>query len=278
MRAETEPGAATLLARFDGVSFAYPESARGERRSFRLEGLTFDIAAGEILGVIGPNSAGKTTLIRLLTKVVAPTSGVIRLAGRSLGAMSQWEVAREVAVVPQDLAQVFPFTVGEVVLMGRYPHAPGRFFEDGEDRARCREAMARTGVLDLAALPVARLGGGERQRVVLARALCQEPRLLVLDEPTTHLDLKHQAEIVALLRRLNRESGLTVLLVSHDLNLAAEIADRVLLLNDGRAERIGTPESVLEESTLSRVYGCAVVVDKHPLTRRPTVHIVWSSS
>jgi len=261
------------LVEVSQVSFAYSKSPR--IGSFRLAGLTFEIIPGEILGVIGPNSSGKTTLIRLLTKVVRPSNGEIRLAGRPISGMTRWDVARQVAVVPQDLPPAFPYTVAEMVLMGRYPHAPARFFEDDTDRARCRAAMAQTGVLDLAGQALGELSGGERQRVVLARALCQEPRLLVLDEPTTHLDLKHQADTVALLRRLRRGSGLTVLFVSHDLNLAAEIADRLLLLHDGRIERIGTPESVLEESTLSRVYGCAVVVDKHPSTRRPTVHVVW---
>jgi iron complex transport system ATP-binding protein len=268
MTSQTAP---TALAEFRDASFAYPKSPGG----FRLSGLTFDVVPGEILGVIGPNSAGKTTLIRLLTRVVSPASGVIRLAGRPLADMSRREVARLVAVVPQDLAPAFPFTVEEMVLMGRYPHAPGRYFEDETDRARAGAAMARTGVLDLAAVPVARLAGGERQRVVLARALAQEPRLLVLDEPTAHLDLKHQAELVALLRGLNRASGLTVLIVTHDLNLASEIAGRMLLLHAGRVERAGTPEAVLDEATLSRVYGCAVVVDKHPITRRPSVHLAW---
>ncbi len=135
--------------------------------------------------------------------------------------------------------------------------------------------MAETGVLELATAPVSALSGGERQRVVLARALCQEPRVLVLDEPTNHLDLRYQSETVALLRRLRQSTGLSALLVSHDLNLAAEIADRVLLLNEGRVERIGPAEAVLDESTLARVYGCPVVIEKHPITRRPTVHIAW---
>lgn len=263
------------LVEFRNVCFAYPAARRARARSFRLTDLAFDIAPGEILSVIGPNSAGKTTLVRLLTRVVRPSSGDIRLGGRPIRDLGQSDLAREVAVLPQDLPPSLPFTVAETVLMGRYPHAPGRFFEDRQDRARCRQAMAEAGVLDLATLPVGALSGGERQRVALARALCQEPRLLCLDEPTTHLDLKHQAGTVALLRRLHRSTGLTVLLVSHDLNLAAEVSDRVLLLNHGRVERIGAPESVLEESTLSRVYGCAVVVGKHPSTLRPTVHVVW---
>jgi iron complex transport system ATP-binding protein len=243
--------------------------------AFRLAGVTFDIARGEILGMIGPNSAGKTTVIRLLTRIVNPTGGEIRLGGRPLSALRRREVARRIAVVPQDLPGAAPFTAAEMVLMGRYPHAPDRFFEDARDRERCHEAMALTGTLDLATVPVARLSGGERQRVVLARALAQEPAILVLDEPTAHLDLRHQAETVALLRTLRRRAGLTVLLVSHDLNLAAEVSDRLVLLDAGRVERAGVPEAVLEESALARVYGCPIVVDKHPVTRRPAVHIVW---
>jgi len=263
------------LVEVRGVEFAYPGVRGAGPLRFRLGALTFDIAAGEILGVVGPNSAGKTTLIRLLSKVVAPLRGEIRLRGQPLAGLSRAEVARDVAVVPQMTPDALPVTVAEAVLLGRYPHGSGRFFESPADRAVSREAMAATGVLDLASVPVARLSGGERQRVVLARALCQEPQLLVLDEPTTHLDFRHQGELVGLVRRLQRRAGLTALIVSHDLNLAAEVADRILLLNDGRIERLGPPDAVLEEATLSRVYGCPVVVDKHPASRRPAIHLVW---
>jgi iron complex transport system permease protein len=270
-----DTGLQTSLVQFRDVSFAYPEAGHGQARRFRLAGITFDVLVGEILAVIGPNSAGKTTLIRLLSGVVTSLSGAIRVEGRPLAAMSAAEIARRVAVVPQDLPPDLPFTVAEMVLMGRYPHDPGRFFESDVDRARCRSAMAEMGVLELASLPVNRLSGGERQRAVLARALAQEPRLLVLDEPTTHLDLRYQAEMIALVRRLQRTRGLTTLIVSHDLNLAAEVGDRVLLLHEGQVERIGTPEAVFDETTLARVYGCPVVVEKHPTTRRPAVHIAW---
>jgi iron complex transport system ATP-binding protein len=263
------------LVELRGVEYTYPGARREGPSRFRLGALTFDIAAGEILGVVGPNSAGKTTLIRLLSKVVDPVRGEIRLGGRSLAALSHAEAARHVAVVPQAAPDILPLTVGEAVLLGRYPHGTSRFFETAADRAASREAMAAAGVLDLATVPLARLSGGERQRVVLARALCQEPRLLVLDEPTTHLDLRHQGELVGLIRRLQGQSGLTALIVSHDLNLAAEVADRVLLLNDGRNEGLGPPDAVLEEAMLSRVYGCRVVVDKHPVSRRPAIHLVW---
>ncbi len=264
----------TPLVELAGVDFRYPASER-PGRPFALSGLSLGIAAGEILGVIGPNSAGKTTLIRLLTKVLEPARGEIRLDGTPLTRLTRWELARHVAVVPQDIPPGLPFTVRQVVLMGRYPHAPRRFFETADDVAVAREAMALTGVEELADAPVESLSGGERQRVIMARALAQEPRLLVLDEPTAHLDLRYQVECVGLLRRVNRERGVTVLLVSHDLNLAGEVADRLLLLHEGRLARLGAPTEVLEANLLERVYGCAVVVDHGAARGRPVVRIAW---
>jgi iron complex transport system ATP-binding protein len=261
--------------RVDGVAFAYPPAGPRRGRPFALGGLSFEVAEGEILGVLGPNSAGKTTLIRLLTRVLGPTRGTIQVDGAALSAMTRAEVARRIAVVPQDVPQGLPFTVEQLVLMGRYPHAPRRFFETPEDVAVAREAMATTGVLELAATPVGTLSGGERQRVALARALAQRPRLLILDEPTAHLDLRYQVECVALLRRVNRERGTTVLLVSHDLNLAGELCDRLLLLAEGRIARLGTPEEVLEETLLATVYGCAVTVARNAVTGRPVVQLDW---
>src|SRR5713226_2548987 len=201
----------TALAEFRAVGFAYPASARYRARPFRLANLSFTIAPGEIVGVIGPNSSGKTTLIRLLTRVLEPGDGEIALEGKRLRDWGRAALARRVAVVPQGISREFPFTVEELVLMGRYPHAPGRYFEDPADRAIARAAMEATGVADLAAQRLESLSGGERQRAVVARALAQEPRLLVLDEPTAHLDLRYQAESAAMLRRLNRERGVTVL-------------------------------------------------------------------
>ncbi|HLC41232.1 MAG TPA: ABC transporter ATP-binding protein [Methylomirabilota bacterium] len=257
------------------VAFTYSSSANRTRTRFGLSGINCSVEEGEILGVIGPNSAGKTTLIRLLSKVLAPTSGVILLGGRRLSEMSRWEVAREIAVVPQDLPSGLPFTVAELVLMGRYPHRPGRYFEDERDRRTAEQAMRVTGVLDLAGQPFERLAGGERQRAVLARALAQEPRVLLLDEPTAHLDLRYQAETAGLLRRLNRERGVTILLVSHDLNLAAELSNRLLLLADGRIQMIGPPEHVINEELLEAVYGCPVHVGKNPESGRPNVQLLW---
>jgi iron complex transport system ATP-binding protein len=266
--------AVDLLVEFSRVGFRYPAGGAG----FALQEVSFALAPGEILAVVGPNASGKTTLIRLLSRVVRPGSGEIRLAGRSLARLPLPAVARQVAVVPQDLPRGLPYTVEDLVLMGRFPHAPGRFFETAEDRRAARRAMDLAGVGPLAAEPFEALSGGERQRVALARALAQEPRVLALDEPTAHLDLRYQAEVVGLLRRLNAASALTVLLVSHDLNLAAEVSHRMLLMQAGRVAGLGRPEEVLEEAVLERVYGCRVVVDKHPATGRPTVLPRWPGS
>jgi iron complex transport system ATP-binding protein len=263
------------LVEFRGVDFTYAQPERARERPFAFSDLSFTVEAGEVFGVVGPNSAGKTSLLRLLTRILVPTRGEVRIAGRSLPTLTAWQLARDVAVVPQEAPRPFPFTVGELVLMGRYPHAPGRFFEDTEDAAIAREAMAETGVLDLAPLPFEQLSGGERQRAMLARALAQRSRLLVLDEPTAHLDLRYQAQTAALLRRANRERAMTVLLVSHDLNLAAEVSDRLLLLAGGRVVRIGPPEAVLEERVLESVFGCPVTVDKSPTSGRPVVQVAW---
>jgi iron complex transport system ATP-binding protein len=252
----------TPLVEFRDVAFAYPRPAERRAHAFAFPGVSFAIERGEIFGVIGPNSAGKTSLLRLLTRVLRPQRGEIRLDGRAIAALPPWELARAVAVVPQEAPRPFPFTVEQLVLMGRYPHAPRRFFEDAADAAAARAAMIATETLPLAALPLEQLSGGERQRAMLARALAQQPHLLVLDEPTAHLDLRYQAETATLLRRLNRERGMTILLVSHDLNLAAELCDRLLLLRAGEIARVGPPIDVLEQSLLEDVFGCRVTVDK----------------
>ena len=268
----------TPLVELRDVEFAYP-AAGGPvpRQPFAIRALSVSVDDGEIFGVIGPNASGKTTLIRLLSRVLLPARGEILIAGRPLGALAREDVARDIAVVPQDVPQGFPYTVEELVLMGRYPHAPRRLFESAADREHARQALAATGVLDLRGERLDRLSGGERQRVMLARALAQCPRLLVLDEPTAHLDLRHQVECVGLLRRLNRESGLGIVLVSHDLNMAAEICDRLLLIDRGAAVGVGAPKVVLTEATLEAVYGCRIAVGTHSATGRPTVQLIWPS-
>jgi iron complex transport system ATP-binding protein len=208
---------------------------------------------------------------------VTAAAGEVRLEGHPIRRLDHAELARQIAVVPQDAPRPFPFSVEQLVLMGRYPHAPARFFESDGDRALATAAMEATGVLHLAALPLEQLSGGERQRAMLARALAQQPRLLVLDEPTSHLDLRYQAETAALLQHLNAERGMTVLLVSHDLNLAAEVCDRLLLLSGGRVARVGPPDEVLRREVLESVFGCAVVVEANPKSGRPVVQVAWPS-
>jgi iron complex transport system ATP-binding protein len=269
------PPAAAPVLELRNVEFAYGRAGTRQARPFSMAGLSLAVGRGEILGVIGPNSAGKTTLIRLVTRLLTPRAGEILLQGRRLAGVSLWELAREVAVVPQEAPPALRFTVEQLALMGRYPHAPARYFESPEDLAVARAAMAATGVLELAALPVDVLSGGERQRAMLARALAQEPDLLVLDEPTAHLDLRHQVECAALLERLNRERGTSILLVSHDLNLAGRLCDRLLLLAEGRIARLGRPAEVLDEELLRSVYGCDVAVELDATRGRRRVHVRW---
>ena len=258
----------TPLVEVSGVRFAYETTPV-------IGGVSFTVARGEILGVIGPNSVGKTTLLRLLSKVLVPQAGTILLAGRDLLRLRRADVARTVAVVPQDVALAFPFTVREFVLMGRYPHTPGRFFEAPEDLAAAEEALRAVGIAALADKPIQALAGGERQRVLVARALAQQPTLLLLDEPNAHLDLHHQVALAQMIQRLNLAEGVTVVLVSHDLNLAAELCDRLLLLAEGRVARLGTPAEVLEGPLLEKVYGCRVWVEPNPETGRPRVQVHW---
>jgi len=242
-----------------------------------LNGLTFDVKAGEILGIVGPNGSGKTSLLKLLCRILRPQTGDTALFGRDLTTMAQSEVARIVALVPQETQQIFPFTILETVLMGRYPHhqggrwSAGFGWESAEDLAVARQAMAYTDIVYLADRVVTDLSGGERQRCLIARALAQVPQILLLDEPTAFLDLQHQIEICSIIRRLNEEHGLTVVLVSHDLNLASQYCDRILMLKEGRLFRIGVPDEVINRDLIRAVYGCEVLVDRHPESGTPRV-------
>ncbi len=244
----------TALLEARGVSFAYGGRAV-------LHQVEVAVAAGEVVGVIGPNGCGKTTLMRLLAGVLPPQAGEVRLDGRGLSTYRRIEVARRVAVLAQDGGVEFPFTVLEVVLMGRAPHLPALGFPGAHDLAVARAAMARLDVVDLEGRAIDRLSGGERQRVLIARALAQAPRVLLLDEPTTHLDLGHQARLIDLLHDL-RQQGLGIVAVLHDLNLAALACDRLVLLAGGRIVCAGAPRAVLTVEVLRQAYGPAVrVVD-----------------
>ena len=242
-----------------------------------LDGVSFQVQAGEVLGVVGPNGSGKTSLLKVLARGLTPEEGRVSLFGQNLASMTQQDVARVVGVVPQDTQQLFPFTVAETVLMGRFPHRPrGRWsrgfgWESRHDIAIAEQAMITMDIGHVAHRVVTDLSGGERQRALIARALAQTPNVLLLDEPTAFLDLQHQVEICSLLRQLKESHGLTVVLVSHDLNLVGQYCDRILLLDNGQVARQGCPEEVIEPEVLERVYGCRVLVDQHPVSGLPRV-------
>jgi iron complex transport system ATP-binding protein len=241
----------------DRLSFAYGARAI-------LDDVSLAVAPGELLGVIGPNGGGKTTLVRLLSGVRRPDRGTVRLDGTPLATLARRELARRLAVVPQDPTLEFPFTALEVVLMGRAAHHPAMTLPGAHDVAIARAALARLDVGDVEDRPLDRLSGGERQRVLLARALAQEPSVLLLDEPTTHLDLRHQTGIYAVVHALRRERGVAVVCVLHDLNLAALYCDRLLLLAEGRVVHAGPPAAVLVPDLLTAAYRTPVHVGRSP--------------
>ena len=239
-----------------------------------LKNVSLTIAAGEVLGILGPNGSGKSTLLKILMRILVPQQGTIEWFGQPHAACSQAEISRRVAFVPQETQQAFPFTINEMVLMGRYPHHNrtwGLGWEGSQDRAVAMQAMRDLDVAHLGTRLITNVSGGERQRAVIARALTQEPEVLLLDEPTAFLDLHHQLDIARIIRRLNRERGLTVVLVSHDLNLASQYCDRLLLLREGEIVTVGSPEEVIAAASLEPVYGCSVLVDRHPQSGRPRV-------
>jgi iron complex transport system ATP-binding protein len=252
------------IVRLEEVSFAYRDRPVLERISLQVE-------RGERFGLLGPTGSGKSTLVRLLSRVLHPASGRILLHGRPLASYAPREVARRVAVVPQETALDFPFSVLEVVLMGRAPHLGGFAFEGERDLAAAEDAMARTGITDLAGRFFHELSGGEKQRVVIARALAQEPEVLLLDEPTTFLDIRHVVETFELLSTLSRERGITLIAVLHDLNLAALYLERLAFLKHGRLHACGDPETVLTYRTIREVYETDVYVHRNDLTDKLNV-------
>jgi iron complex transport system ATP-binding protein len=258
------------------VYFSYGRSHSGET-NWIVHDLTFHVERGEILGIVGPNGSGKTSLLKLMAGLLAPQQGSIALFGISLARLSPEEMAQRVAFVPQDSAQMFPFTVAETVLMGRFPHRRQTKWSLGfgwEDQADCdvaAHAMATLDIGHLAARAVTDLSGGERQRAMIARALAQAPEVLLLDEPTAFLDLQHQIGICSVLRRLRDEQGMTVVIVSHDLNLASQYCDRVAMLKEGRVSAVGAPSDVMSVETLRDVYGCEVLIDAHPESGLPRI-------
>jgi iron complex transport system ATP-binding protein len=219
-----------------------------------LCGVSLELRSGEVLGLAGANGAGKTTLLRAASGVLRPDAGRVLLAGRPLGSYGRRELARQIAVVPQDTPFAFPFRAGEAVLMGRSPHLPRLGFEGPRDLAIARSSLAQVGIEALADRSILELSGGERQLVLLARALAQQPNVLLLDEPTAHLDLRHRLQVLELVREL-AAAGRSALVVSHDLSLAARSCDRLALLAAGRVLAVGPPAEVLSREAVLEVFG-----------------------
>lgn len=251
------------------LSLSHLSASYGSRQILRTVSLT--VRAGEVVALVGPNGAGKSTLIRVVSGVVAATSGSIRLNDLDLLRLNPNQRAKQIAVVPQLIHLPEAFTVGEIVLLGRTPHLPIWAGESKHDCEVAWAAMKQTQTDNLIERRAHELSGGEQQRVLIARALTQEPKVLLLDEPTAHLDLKYQVGILNLVRSLAHEQGLAVLLTLHDLNQAALYADRVALMKQGELVAQGSAREVFTAAQLSAVYDVQVVVSQHPAHDTPLI-------
>jgi len=236
-----------------------------------MDAVSFDVRRGTILGVLGPNGSGKTTLLRLMAGTLAPLAGRMLLDGRDVGRFSRRDLARKVAVVPQETHSTFDFTAIDIVLMGRYPHLGPFELEGARDLTIAQEALAAVGMADLSDRLFGTLSGGEKQRVVIASALAQTSDALLLDEPTASLDLGYQIEIAALLTRLNRERGTTMVISTHDLNLAAALCSEIVLVRGGRVLAHGLTADVLTAAHVRALYGVDADVQFHPRAGHVTV-------
>lgn len=244
------------IVRATGVSARYRVGVGAERRV--LESVDLELRAGELVALLGTNGSGKSTLLRVLAGTLAPSAGRLELFGRPMESWSRSELARSVTVLPQAVELPRGFRVSEVVALGRIPHARSWFATTPDDEAVVARALVDSDLDGFADRPVEQLSGGERQRVALAMALAQEPRLLLLDEPTLHLDLAHQLALVQLLDGLRRRRGVTVLAVLHDLNLAARFADRAVVLHDGRLLPAGGHGRTIDPAMAGRAFGVPI--------------------
>ena len=236
-----------------------------------LAGITLEVRAGEVLGLLGPNGAGKSTLLGVASGALRPQRGAALLEGRPVASYSRREIGRRVALVAQTAEVRFPVTALEYVLAGRFAHSRALGFDAPRDVEVALAALAATDAAPFAPRPFNELSSGERQRVVLARALAQEPRLLLLDEPTANLDLAHQVSLLGRVWGFTREGGLGALVVTHEVNLAAEFTDRVALLKGGRLLACGPPREVMTAATLGELFEMPLLVDAHPQSGNPRV-------
>jgi iron complex transport system ATP-binding protein len=246
-----------------GSDLSYGYARHDDSHSFSLRDVSVDVPRGSLTGLLGPNGCGKTTLLRLMAGMLTPHTGSVTLNGTPLARLPRREVARHIAVVPQETHPAFDYTVMEMVLMGRHPHLGVMQLEGPADLALAHDALAATGTEHLAHRAYMTLSGGEKQRVVIASALTQVSDVLLLDEPTASLDLGYQLEVAALLSQLNRERGMTMLLATHDLNLAASLCDRLVLMREGRVLAQGPTNDVLTAPMVRQLYGVVADVRYH---------------
>ena len=236
-----------------------------------LKDLSFDIQKGDFFIIIGPNGSGKTTLLKNMSGMVKVQTGRVDILGCRIQDYKRKTLAKKMAYVPQTGPGDLPFKVAELVLMGRSPYLGMLGMEGEADLAIARQAMTFTGVDHLAGRRLSQLSGGEQQRVSIARAICQEPEIILLDEPTASLDLAHQVNVMDLMEALKKDKGITVIMVSHDINLAAMYGDRLLLLKEGQAVTLGRPGEVLTYPILEAAYGCKLLLDENPLGKTPRI-------
>jgi iron complex transport system ATP-binding protein len=230
-----------------------------------LSNVSLEVSAGEFFVIIGPNGAGKTSLLKVLSGLQKAQKGTVTIKDKNILNYRRRNLSQIMAIVPQHIEVGFPFTVADTVIMGRSPHLGILGMEGENDFRIAEEAMKFTDVSHLTDRKLFQLSGGELQRVIIARAICQQPEIILLDEPTTALDPAHQLKIMDLMEKFRREHGTTIIMVSHDLNLASMYGDRVLLLKSGRVVKTGDPKSVLNKELLEDSYGCRIQVDESPL-------------
>jgi iron complex transport system ATP-binding protein len=246
----------------DSISFAFGKSPV-------VQEMSFDLAPGDSLGILGPNGAGKSTLLRLSAGILRPQVGSLSLDGRPMALWGARERARVIAFVPQETPALFPLRALELVLLGRLPHAAGFSFATAVDMRAAEEALRQCDAWAFRDRRLGTLSGGERQRIILARALAQEPRVLLLDEPTTFLDIRHQSDVVRILQDWVTRTQGAVMAALHDLNMAAHVCTRVLLLREGRVLAAGSIPSTLTRDTIRATFDTDVTVGTHPTTGRP---------
>lgn len=244
------------------------------RDGWVLQDIDFKVSQGDFLGIIGPNGSGKSTLLKLIDYILLPQKGEVFLDGKSLKEMRRKEIAREIALLPQETIFYFDFKALEIVLQGRAPHLGSLRLEGRRDIEIAIDSMKKTDTLDLAYRSITTLSGGQKQGVLLARALAQEPRLLLLDEPTANLDIKHKMQIMNLLQQLNRKDGLTVVMASHDINLSAEYCSKLILLKEGEIYAKGSPQEVISPENIFAVFEYEAYVDRSPISGQPRINLI----